>query len=176
MNESLKINLFILIIVLGFICTSTTQAELEPGLPLPLFKLTSLDGQEVKLQDYLGKVVIIHLWKCQWNQCRAEIPHLLKVQEKYNSENVVILSINVINKKGRVEAEVKKYKMNYTVLVGRGKNLTSEYEIRKLPHLFILDPKGNIHTSKRFLKKEKIMEALDELLSEQEKTEIEGSN
>jgi len=82
----------------------------------------------------------------------------------------------VINKKGRVEAEVKKYKMNYTVLVGRGQNLTSEYEIKKLPHLFILDPKGFIHTSKRFLKKEKIMEALDELLSEQEKTEPEGNN
>jgi cytochrome oxidase Cu insertion factor (SCO1/SenC/PrrC family) len=65
MNERLKKKLFILIIVLVFICTTTTQAELEPGLPLPLFKLTSLDGQEVKLQDYLGKVVIIHLWKCQ---------------------------------------------------------------------------------------------------------------
>ena len=101
---------------------------------------------------------------------------MLKVQEKYNSENVVILSINVLNKKGRVEAEVKKYKMNYTVLVGRGKNLTSVYEVRKLPHLFILDPEGMIHTSKRFLKKEKIMEALDELLGKQEKTEAEGSN
>ena len=66
--------------------------------------------------------------------------------------------------------------MNYTVLVGRGKNLTSEYEIKKLPHLFILNPKGIIHTSKRFLKKEKIMEALDEILTEQEKVDIEGDN
>ena len=65
--------------------------------------------------------------------------------------------------------------MKYTVLVGRGKNLTSEYKIKKLPHLFILDPEGIIHTSKRFLKKEKIMEALDELLADFEKTEIEGS-
>jgi hypothetical protein len=75
-----------------------------------------------------------------------------------------------------VEAEVKKYKMNYTVLVARGKNLTSEYEIKKLPHLFILDPEGIIHTSKRFLKKEKIMEALDELLKQQENLKTEGNN
>jgi hypothetical protein len=100
----------------------------------------------------------------------------LEVQKKYNAEDVVILSINVLNKKGRVEAEVKKYKMDYTVLVGRGKNLTSEYKIKKLPHLFILNPEGIIHTSKRFLKKEKIMEALNELLKEQEKSELEGSN
>jgi hypothetical protein len=101
---------------------------------------------------------------------------LLKVQEKYGSEKVVILSINVLNKKGRVKAEVKKYKMNYTVLVGRGKNLTSEYEIKKLPHLFILDPQGIIHTSERFLKKEKIMEALEELLNKQEIPTAGGSN
>ena len=66
--------------------------------------------------------------------------------------------------------------MNYTVLVGRGKNLASEYEIKKLPHLFILNREGIIHTSKRFLKKEKIMEALDELLEEQKNTEKEGNN
>ena len=101
---------------------------------------------------------------------------MLKVQEKYHPDKVIILSINVLDKKGRVEAEVKKYKMNYTVLVGRGENLTSEYEIKKLPHLFILDQRGVIHTSERFLKDEEIMQALDELLREQEKTEIEGSN
>jgi len=178
MNAKLKIFLSIpiLIITLNFAGVKTSKAALEPGVPLPVFKLTSLDGQEIALQDYLGKIVIIHLWKCQWNQCRAEIPHLLKVQEKYNPEKVIILSINVLNKKGRVEAEVEKYKMNYTVLVGRGKNLTSDYEIKKLPHLFILDRRGIIHTSERFMKDEEIMKALDELLQEEEKTELEGNN
>jgi hypothetical protein len=67
MNEKLKNFVFILnlIIALDFIGASTGKAALETGLPLPVFTLTSLDGQEVALQDYLGKVVIIHLWKCQ---------------------------------------------------------------------------------------------------------------
>jgi len=38
---------------------------LEPGKLLPSFKLPSLEGKEIDLQDFLGKVVIIHLWKCQ---------------------------------------------------------------------------------------------------------------
>ena len=178
MDEKLKnlSFLFILIFVMDFLCSGAAQAELEPGRPLPVFTLTSLDSQIVDLQDYLGKIVIIHLWKCQWNQCRAEIPHLLKVQEKYPPDKVVILSINVLDKKGRVEAEVEKYEMNYTVLVGRGKNLTSEYKIKKLPHLFILDQQGVIHTSERFLKEEEIVKVLDELLDEQEKAGIKESN
>jgi hypothetical protein len=50
---------------LGLFGTQVSHAALEPGVPLPVFKLTSLDGQEIALQDYLGKIVIIHLWKCQ---------------------------------------------------------------------------------------------------------------
>ena len=88
----------------------------------------------------------------------------------------MILSINVLDKKGRVEAEVEKYEMNYTVLVGRGENLTSEYKIKKLPHLFILDQKGVIYTSERFLKEEEIIKVLDKLIDEQEKAGIKESN
>jgi peroxiredoxin len=158
---------FILIFTMDFLSTAMVKAELEPGRPLPVFILPSLDSQVVDLRDYLGKIVIIHLWKCQWNQCRAEIPHLLKVKEKYSPDKVVILSINVLDKKGRVEAEVEKYEMNYTVLVGRGENLTSEYKIKKLPHLFILDQKGVIYTSERFLKEEEIIKVLDKLIDQQ---------
>jgi hypothetical protein len=57
--------LFILIFTMDFLGTAMVKAELEPGRPLPVFILPSLDSQIVDLQDYLGKVVIIHLWKCQ---------------------------------------------------------------------------------------------------------------
>jgi len=63
--------------------------------------------------------------------------------------------------------------MDYTVLLGREKNITSDYKIKKLPHLFIIDRKGVIHTSKRFLKADKIREVLDRLLREPEEADQE---
>lgn len=42
-----------------------SQIGLEPGKILPAFKLPNLDGKEIALQDFLGSIVIIHLWKCQ---------------------------------------------------------------------------------------------------------------
>jgi len=54
--------------------------------------------------------------------------------------------------------------MDYTVLIGRGAYLTKTYEITKLPHLFILDEKGIIKSSERFLKSEKIKEILEKML------------
>jgi len=41
------------------------QIGLEPGKILPTFKLPNLDGKEIALQEFLGRIVIIHLWKCQ---------------------------------------------------------------------------------------------------------------
>lgn len=42
-----------------------SQIGLEPGKILPAFKLPNLEGKEIALQDFLGKIVIIHLWKCK---------------------------------------------------------------------------------------------------------------
>jgi hypothetical protein len=65
MHKEVKYYLLILTIYFSFISVSSLKAGLEPGIPLPVFNLNSLDGQEIALQDYLGKIVIIHLWKCQ---------------------------------------------------------------------------------------------------------------
>lgn len=55
--------------------------------------------------------------------------------------------------------------MDYTVLSGRGKGITSDYKVTKLPHLFIINQKGVIYTSERFLPAEGIRDAVDELLN-----------
>ncbi len=55
--------------------------------------------------------------------------------------------------------------MDYTVLSGRGKGITSDYKVTKLPHLFIINQKGVIHTSDRFLPAEGIRDALNELIN-----------
>jgi hypothetical protein len=93
---------------------------------------------------------------------------LLNIKKEYNPEKVVILSINVINLKGQTAAEVKRYNMDYTVLVGRGHQLTSLYKIVKLPHLFILDQDVIIQSSGRFLKTEEMKVVIDRLLNEKE--------
>jgi hypothetical protein len=41
------------------------EIGVEPGKLLTNFKLPSLEGEEIALQDFRGKIVIIHLWKCK---------------------------------------------------------------------------------------------------------------
>ena len=66
--------------------------------------------------------------------------------------------------------------MDYTVLLGRGHELTSLYKIKKLPHLFILDQKGAIQSTERFLKTEEIKQVLDRLLTNENNEKEEKVN
>ena len=50
-------------IVLGL--NTNTEAALKVGDKAPAFTLPSIDGKDISLSDYLGKIVIIHMWKCQ---------------------------------------------------------------------------------------------------------------
>jgi hypothetical protein len=52
-------------IVLQVLVSASLHAGLKEGKKLPEFKLPSVNGKQTALTDYLGKVVIIHLWKCQ---------------------------------------------------------------------------------------------------------------
>src|SRR5260370_7082809 len=49
----------------------------------PDFKLTSLDGKPVTLADSHGKVILLNFWATWCGPCRAEIPDLVELQNKY---------------------------------------------------------------------------------------------
>lgn len=53
------------LIFLLVISLSPSQAQLGVGEKLPVFQLPDVNGKPVALESYLGKVVLIHLWKCK---------------------------------------------------------------------------------------------------------------
>ena len=89
-----------------------------------------------------------------------------KIAEAYPAEQVKILSMNAINPIKQAAAEAKRYHIEFPTLICRETGIVSEYQITKLPHLFIIDKEGVIRSSKLFLKTNKIKEVLDELLAE----------
>jgi len=61
----------------------------------PLFTLTDIDGNVVKLENLTGKVVILNFFDTQCTYCIPEISELSKIYEQYSSDDVVIISIDV---------------------------------------------------------------------------------
>ena len=62
----------------------------------PLFTLTDIDGNQIALENLTGKVVILNFFDTACTWCIPEIEELAKVREQYSSDEVVIISIDVL--------------------------------------------------------------------------------
>ena len=61
----------------------------------PSFNYDNYAGGKTKLEDFKGKYVYIDVWATWCGPCRAEIPFLKKVEEKYHDKNITFVSISV---------------------------------------------------------------------------------
>jgi hypothetical protein len=90
---------------------------------------------------------------------------LNQISKQYPDNQVKILSLNAINPAPLAASEGKRYEIPYSILLCRDTGVVRDYQITKLPHLFIIDQKGIIRESKLFLDAGNIKKVLDGLLA-----------
>jgi thiol-disulfide isomerase/thioredoxin len=96
--------------------------------PAPALTLKDLNGTDVSLSDYKGKVVLVNFWATWCEPCRVEIPWLIEMQQKYGSRGFVILGIATDDDgksvvapfvaKERFDVNGKQEPMSYKILIG----------------------------------------------------------
>lgn len=118
----------------------------------PLFELKDLDGNVVKLADYLGKVVILDFWATWCVPCKASFPTMQRAIEQYApDQSVVFLFIDTWEYKEDMDNVIKEFleKKHYTfrVLRDRKDEVVKQYGVDGIPAKFIIDKKGYIRFS-----------------------------
>jgi len=122
----------------------TTLRFFRNPAPAKPFTVHTIDDREVSLDSFRGKVTIVNFWATWCPPCRAEIPDLIALQEKYRDH----LQIIGISEDEDGPAVVRKYaaehKMNYPIAM-----TSPEFEklfpgVAALPTSFIIDPDGRI--------------------------------
>lgn len=104
-------------------------AKADPiGTPAPEVTFKDLDGKDVQLSEYKGKVVLVNFWATWCEPCQVEIPWLIEMQQKYSSKGFTILGVDVDDEgnnvvsaytaKERFNVNGEKLPMNYPILRG----------------------------------------------------------
>ncbi len=83
------------------------------GQPVPDFTLTLFDGRTVRLSDLRGRVVVIHFWASWCIACRQESPVLQWAWETYSSSGVVLIGVNVWDRREDALAKVREFGKTY---------------------------------------------------------------
>src|SRR6266852_5870064 len=112
--------------------------------PAPDFSLTGLDGRPITLADSHGKVILVNFWATWCGPCRAEIPDLVELQNKYK-DRLQILGLVVDDDDQDVIKEfAEKFGINYPVAIATNEIRMQYGGIAALPTSFVLDSEGRI--------------------------------
>jgi thiol-disulfide isomerase/thioredoxin len=135
--------------------TSSTSASLYPPLASSVAQaeIESLDGSTFKPADRKGNVLLMNLWGVWCGPCKAEMPHLVQMQDKYRDKGFQIIGLNVGDENNDPEKvdKIKEFagemKLNYE-LARIPRNVTQEFmkvtKFDAVPQSIVVDREGRL--------------------------------
>ncbi len=151
--------------------TNTAVPGLSPSAPTvdpstypPLLsgiasgEMEFVDGAKSKLADRKGKVVLVNLWGIWCGPCRAEMPHLVELQEKYKDQGFQVIGLNVGDEDGQpeplenIKAFGEKTKLNYELARAPREMTNQIYQYSKfeaVPQSLLIDREGRVRATLR---------------------------
>lgn len=121
----------------------------DKGKPCPDFTFNDVHDQPVSLKDLRGKFVFIDLWATWCGPCKAEIPYIQQLEERFHGKDLTFVSISVDKNKDREvwKKMVKEMKMGGVQLIlGENWNWIKNFMPASLsvPRFILLDKEGVI--------------------------------
>ena len=117
------------------------------GKPAPDFQVVDLKGQELSLKKFRGQVVLLDFWATWCFPCRAEMPHLKKVYDKYKDQKFEIIGISLDRGQAVLDSYIEKQNITWTQFLDNG-TVTKMYNVTGIPATFLIDGDGIVRKVK----------------------------
>ncbi len=148
-------------------CTQTTDTPTNPGsdaapkaeksgssagvaAPAAVSQadIKNIDGSTFKIEDKKGKVMLLNLWATWCGPCRAEMPELVELQEKFRDKDFEIIGLNTDDESvEQIKEFADDMKLNYTLAYADRKLMDELLKISKfngIPQSYLIDRDGKL--------------------------------
>jgi peroxiredoxin len=143
-NGLMKIkNLVFGLLVSVLAATSLASSGLE-GRAAPDFALKSSTGENLRLSEYRGEVVMVNFWATWCGPCRQEMPLLDELYQRYQRVGFNLLGVNIDDDSRRAMQMIEELGVNFPVLFDDRKEVSKLYEVEAMPVTVLIDREGNV--------------------------------
>ena len=142
MMKGLRINL--LGALLSIFAASTLASSGLAGQSAPDFVLRSASGENLRLSEYRGDVVMINFWATWCGPCRQEMPLLDDLYSRYKRVGFSLLGVNIDDDSRRAMAMVNELGVTFPVLFDEQKEVSKLYQVEAMPVTLLLDRDGTV--------------------------------
>ncbi|MDO8579047.1 MAG: TlpA disulfide reductase family protein [Dehalococcoidales bacterium] len=130
------------------ISINMTQTQMV-GKQAPEFQLNDISGKSVLLSDFHGKPVFLTFWASWSPDCRREMPVIQQIYDKWQSQGLVVLTIDILNSRpeetqANLESFMSTNNYSFPVLLDTNQLATIQYHVGDTPTNVLIDKDGFI--------------------------------
>ena len=129
--------------LVGFI----TNAQVKVDQIAPEISLPGVKDNAINLSSLKGKVVLIDFWASWCGPCRAAIPNVIKLYNKYKAKGFEVFGVSIDSKKVDWLKAIANDNINYTQVMdkdGWNSTVAEKYGVFSIPSTFLLDKTGKV--------------------------------
>lgn len=140
----ITIKYFLVLLLAAFVGNSICQEK--DGAQSPDFEGKTTQGNEIKLSNYLGKVVLIDFWASWCPPCREEMPELIKFYKTHKDPKFELIAVNIDNHSENMQSFLDKLfpKPAFPIIVDDNQKIPLLFNIEAMPTTIFVDKKGKI--------------------------------
>ncbi len=122
-------------------CSHPPSGGLQIGSPAPKFTLRDLNGRQVSLDQFKGRIVMLDFWATWCGPCRMTMPVLGNLEKEYR-DTMTLLAINLQEPRNVVGDYVQKQNVNSEVLLDENGSVGEVYGTDSIPMQVLIDKNG----------------------------------
>ena len=110
----------------------------------PDFALKSVTGNNLRLSEYRGDVVLLNFWSTRCGRCRDQLSQLDILYSEHREQGFQLLSINIDTDQDSVREAVAGLRLQYPVMFDEQKSVSRLYDLGTMPFTVLIDPTGTV--------------------------------
>ncbi len=110
----------------------------------PNITFQTLEGNNVSLVRYRGKVVMLNFWATWCGPCRVEMPSMSRLQTKVGDTHFKILAVSIGENKSTVQSYVSGKGFSFQVFLDQTRQAWKPYATHGIPTTYIINKRGYI--------------------------------
>jgi peroxiredoxin len=111
--------------------------------PAPDFTLKSGEGENIRLQDFRGQVVMLNFWASWCGPCRQEMPLMDDLHARYKDLGFSVLAVNLDKNITEAERFLSAVPVSFPILYDPESQVASLYGVEAMPSTVMIDRDGN---------------------------------
>ena len=140
----MKIRKLLASLALSVLAASSLAASGLAGQPAPDFALKSSTGENLRLSEFRGDVVMINFWATWCGPCRQEMPLLDELYLRYKRVGFNLLGVNIDDDSSRAMKMISELGVSFPVLFDARKEVSKLYDVDAMPVTVLVDREGNV--------------------------------